>query len=219
MINFKVNEVIYPIIVTYKQVKNINLKINEQNKITISCPNDVPFKKVTLFLEKHQDWLTKRILDNEQKRQTLIYLNEETTVYLYGKRYQVIHTTIQEDHLKIVKDVIYLSSKQCFYRNFQEQLIALGYQALEKLDVKATMKVKRYKTRWGCCHHQTKEITLNEKLIALPMEIIDYVICHEISHLSVPNHSPSFYKTLSKICPNYKALRKQIKIYRLNSSR
>jgi len=43
------------------------------------------------------------------------------------------------------------------------------------------------------------------------VELIDYVILHELCHLRHRNHGPNFYKLLEEVCPDYKVLRKELK--------
>ncbi len=219
MIKITINQEEYPVIVTKKRIKNINLRINESNKITISCPSHYKEQDITDFITKHQNWLTSRILKNKQKSQDLIHLEDERSVYLFGNEYKVKQTLHKEDHLKIIDDTILIVSGMPIYVYYHHVLLEHASKLLDSHQIKATLKIKKYRSRWGCCKYQTREIILNEKLIALPWELIDYVIYHELSHLQVPNHSPSFYKSLSLLCPEYKKYRQVIKKYRIMNER
>ena len=42
-------------------------------------------------------------------------------------------------------------------------------------------------------------------------QVIDYVILHELCHTVVKNHSDEFWSLMAKVCPNYLALRKELK--------
>jgi predicted metal-dependent hydrolase len=50
------------------------------------------------------------------------------------------------------------------------------------------VSIKTQKSRWGSCS-KIKNLNFNLLLAALPYEIIDYVIIHELMHLKVLNHS------------------------------
>lgn len=68
------------------------------------------------------------------------------------------------------------------------------------------LKILRMKTRWGSC---TKEgvVILNPELVAAPKACIEYVIFHELCHLREKNHSPSFYRLLSRLVPEWESIR------------
>lgn len=67
-------------------------------------------------------------------------------------------------------------------------------------------KILRMNKRWGSC---TKEglVILNPELAAASKDCIEYVIFHELCHLRVRNHSPSFFRLLSRLVANWEALR------------
>jgi predicted metal-dependent hydrolase len=48
-------------------------------------------------------------------------------------------------------------------------------------------------------------------LIHFRPPVIDYVVAHELSHLRVMNHSPSFWSTVATVVPDYQELRAQLK--------
>ena len=67
------------------------------------------------------------------------------------------------------------------------------------------------KTRWGVYNRKNHTITLNSRLIEFDTEKIDYVITHELSHIIHFDHSEYFWQLVSKYCPNYKKIRKELK--------
>ena len=75
-----------------------------------------------------------------------------------------------------------------------------------------TLKIRFAKTRWGSMS-SSNSMMLNAKLIYANTAIIDYVIFHELCHVKHKNHGPKFYDLFEKILPNFKDMRKQIKIF------
>ena len=55
------------------------------------------------------------------------------------------------------------------------------------------------RTRWGVCNTKKKEITLNTLLIEKEVELIDYVIIHELCHFFEGNHSKDFWELVKSL--------------------
>ena len=67
-------------------------------------------------------------------------------------------------------------------------------------------------SRWGYCK-KNGEIIYNWQIIALPPRLAEYIILHEIIHLSEFNHQKGFHYKFSNIMPDYKQRRKDLKRY------
>lgn len=65
-------------------------------------------------------------------------------------------------------------------------------------------------TRWGSASADGS-IRLNWRLIHFRQAVIDYVVAHELSHLRVMDHSPTFWSTVATVVPDYRSLRAQLK--------
>jgi predicted metal-dependent hydrolase len=76
------------------------------------------------------------------------------------------------------------------------------------------VSIRGQRTRWGSCSGKNN-ISLNIKLVALPAELSDYVILHELVHTKIHNHSRKFWKELDKYVGTGKAKAKRLKQYGL----
>jgi hypothetical protein len=65
-------------------------------------------------------------------------------------------------------------------------------------------------TRWASCSGQ-KCISLNPKLIFLPMHFVRYVFLHELAHTAHPDHSKRFWAYLARLEPDCRLLDKQLR--------
>lgn len=71
-------------------------------------------------------------------------------------------------------------------------------------------KVKNMRSRWGSCSSD-KVIVLNMWLVQLPLDLQEYVICHELAHLNHQHHQSDFWGEVEGMLPNYKQHRKSLK--------
>ncbi len=65
-------------------------------------------------------------------------------------------------------------------------------------------------TRWGSARADGA-IRLHWRLVHFRMDVIDYVVAHELSHLRVMDHSPRFWDTVGSVVPHYAQLKGQLK--------
>lgn len=68
------------------------------------------------------------------------------------------------------------------------------------------ISIRNQKWRWGSCS-RGGHICLNWRLVAMPEEVRDYVLIHELMHLKRMDHSPAFWKLVGAACPEYKKAR------------
>lgn len=72
------------------------------------------------------------------------------------------------------------------------------------------VRLKYNVSNWGSCSKRGN-INLSLRLLFAPMEVVDYVIIHELSHLLELNHSPRFWSIVEKADPTYRAKEKWLK--------
>ena len=83
---------------------------------------------------------------------------------------------------------------RCYH---QLPMSILPFRALPEL------KIRKMRSRWGSCSSR-HVITLNSLLIRYDEAVIDTVIFHELCHLWEFNHSPRFYRLLTRLTPDWK---------------
>lgn len=72
------------------------------------------------------------------------------------------------------------------------------------------LRLSSARTRWGSCSHHGG-ISLNWRLVFMPLAIIDYVVAHELAHLREMNHSPRFWSVVEQLCPDWRARRLELR--------
>jgi predicted metal-dependent hydrolase len=63
--------------------------------------------------------------------------------------------------------------------------------------------------KWGYCTREGR-LSFSWQLAALPDRLKEYVVYHELTHLLEFNHSPSFRRKLASVCPDFRALEREL---------
>ena len=69
---------------------------------------------------------------------------------------------------------------------------------------------KNQKTRWGSCSSQ-RNLNFNWRLVLAPLEVLDYVVVHELCHLLEMNHSSDFWALVEQQIPDHKKWRRWLR--------
>ena len=74
----------------------------------------------------------------------------------------------------------------------------------------AKIRISSARTRWGS-YSSKGTLSFTWRLVMAPLEIIDYVVVHELCHSKELNHSKAFWAQVESILPYYKRRRKWLK--------
>lgn len=77
-----------------------------------------------------------------------------------------------------------------------------------------SLKLSSAATRWGSAS-ANGSLRLNWRLVHLELELIDYVVVHELSHLREMNHGPEFWRVVASVMPDYEPRRQRLRRVRL----
>jgi predicted metal-dependent hydrolase len=74
------------------------------------------------------------------------------------------------------------------------------------------VSIKDHRSRWGSCSSK-KNLNFNYRLAFIPVELVDYVVVHELCHLVEFNHSPNFWSKVEELLPDYELRKKALGTY------
>lgn len=189
--------------VQYGIRKKISLHIDSMGFITVKAPNDTSKEMVMSAVKHHGNTILEKLHAIAEARETPKTREyQDKGQFLHLGKYVFLHELIEtnelnEEELKINLKKFYFSS--C--KKVVGERIKI-YQTQLKVKPK-TIEVDESKTKWGSCSSD-KKITFNYRLAMAPIEVIDYVIIHELCHLLHMNHDRSFWRRVGSIMPDYK---------------
>ena len=211
------------ILVQYKLVKNITVRINANNGIRMSVPYKITDRQLCSFMEQHEDWL--RAKTEQLAQQLERYVMGEIPfdgeyIWLWGEklkccfevdkkagisfwqtpdclRFIAPHELTAEQKLELVES--------WYMYQIREEGRRLLDSWQSKMGVHYTgLKVYTMKTRWGSCNVRSGRINLNALLACWPKQCLELIVVHELTHLLEANHGQHFHALMSTHLPDWK---------------
>ena len=205
--------------VTKKNLKNSYISITNDAQIILKTPK-VSEHFIFDLLNKKESWIRKKY--TEALINQSMQINIEDEVLLFGEIYsidmpQALELRKKLQRLKIPsKEKIY----KCYNSFYKEQSVQYITKRVEYyselMECKyVTLKFRKMKSRWGSCS-SSKILTFNTELMKIEKVLIDYVVVHELAHLTHMNHSKVFHSLVDKYLQDSKEYRKKLKKLRIS---
>lgn len=206
--------------IIYKNRKSIGIFMDFYGQTEVHAPKGTSIEAIQHELESKWTWIIQK--SKEMKERTSdpkqkVYDHGETFLYM-GAAYPIIISADVEqnqDYVVFEKDRIHVHVKQhqddavrqALKRFYYQQCKASVetririYQSEFKMKPRA-IRIVDDQSNWGTCNSRL-ELTFNWKLAMAPIEVIDYVVVHELCHMVHLNHDRSFWRLVGKILPDY----------------
>ena len=193
--------------------RTIGLEITQEAKLVVRAPHHVSQKDIESIIFKKRNWILEKQKFFQQRKSEYPakrFVNGESFYYL-GKTFRL--RLIDEAGIRLTD---HLEFSKCLLPNARENLVQ-WYKtcAYEKIKERvnryskiiglpySTIKISNAQKRLGSCSVKGN-LNFSWRLIMAPLEIIDYVVVHELIHLEEKNHSPGFWNKVGVILPDYK---------------
>ncbi len=214
----------------YKRAKHARLRRTKYGELVLVLPKKFYYSKkyIVSLLQAQEEWIYKTAtnytyidknslpkLDKELNFQALqeiwsiLYpisgsLTKKLTVDSRQNTISIAGVNSDEEIIKLIKGFVRAKAKSFLLARLDFCCEKYGFDLKNE-----TKRISFAKTRWGS--YTKKTITLNARLIFLPIELVDYVIVHELCHAIHLNHSKDFYSLLEQKIPQHEKLKQEMK--------
>ena len=199
--------------------------------LEVSAPRWVSVGEVELALREKADWIARKLMEMDERQQQLgaarIDWRDGVVIPYLGADVQVVLDSTQAlkkgaAHLDgaVLRLGLPLHADAAQIRDaaqawLMRQAKVLFTQRLDHFAPQLQVQWRKLSlssaaTRWGSAGADGG-IRLNWRLIHHKLDIIDYVVAHELSHLRVMNHSPQFWETVESVVPDYAKRRRVLR--------
>lgn len=212
-------------------MKNIRIRIKSDGSVRVSADTSVPVNIIEDFVRRKADWIytnCKKCTEYD-KNKHIPTLHNGSAVRIFGEKLTVVlvksgnEQCFRQDNRLFIcladdSDETKMQLLLCSYlaeygRKVLKNYYDLYYPVINYTGRKPDLTLKMLKSKWGHCDYAKNEIMLNFALCGVPLKLCEYVVVHELVHLLVPNHSPLFYETGSRILPDFRERNKEMKNY------
>ncbi len=177
-----------------KNIKHVYLRVLNPNLIQIKTNIYYTLNDAKLLIQKKIDWISTSILKLEKKS-----INEDEFLYLGVRK------KLEEFKIKNI-DNFYKKEILKYFPNLVDDYA-------KKMNLFPTsIKYRKNKRTWGSCNYKNG-LNFNILLMKFPIELMEYVVIHELAHIKHKNHSKKFWDLVEEFCPNYKQREKIFKSF------
>jgi len=206
---------------TRSKRRTIALIVERDGTLTVRAPLRATRAAIESFICQKEDWIvrTREKLKSLNPTPARQYVDGETFPYLGSffdlKLVRSQRPALQFDNGFTLDQSGHKKAEQTFISWYKERALDV---ISERVRVYAErygftpkqVKVTSAKTRWGSCS-SSGTLNFTWRLVMAPLDVIDYVVVHELVHLQVKNHSSKFWKAVEVMEPDYKEKRKWLK--------
>lgn len=194
----------------------------EQGAVTVVVPEHIDDERIELLLKQKRQWVIQKLALQREVMTPSIrqFVSGESIPYL-GRNYRLKVISGHFKPAKLVngslvvtvptgsgqKYMIRNAVVRWYRRHAETKLTDKVKRFAHMMDVNPkSVGIKEFKSRWGSCL-KSGHIDFNWKIIMSPNRMVDYVVVHELCHLTHFDHSSQFWKEVERYIPDYEQCR------------
>ncbi len=196
--------------------KTLSIYIERDGSVSVLAPDSSSDTDIEEVIKKKEyqiykllaEWETTNIYKVERE-----FVNGQSFMYR-GKNYRLEITSEKQTALLILKNGYFLlnknhknKAKQLFIDFYKEKGMPKIIERVEKyknrLDVVPfQIRIMELKNRWASCSIKGN-LNFHWKCILAPLDVLSYIVVHELVHLKIDNHTKQFWNEVDKVMPDY----------------
>jgi len=208
------------------KLKHIYLSFNDEGNLVIKSPK-VSQKRIEQLLLKKSSWINKSREKLQEKKGKALDFTKECTLYFLGEPHLLKVVKYEKKRTKLTFDGDLFT---LFYHTYDERIFQKHIDNFYKEEAKATIphiveewskkmglfannvSFRKTKRQWGSCSGKN-DLSFNTMMMKLPLDVIQYIIVHELAHIKQKHHQKAFWGLVEQYLPEYKTQVKELKNY------
>jgi len=210
--------------VVYKDIKNLHIGVYPPvGRVRVAAPERLDEEQIRLAVIQRLPWIKRKrqqLQDAARQSRREMVTGESHFVWGVRIRLKVIerpgraHVEVDGDRLLLyVPDGTDVDARLKLLQDWQRKQLRLAVPPLlERWEPTIGHQVPRWsirrmKTKWGSCNHETGHIWFNLELAKKHPLCLEYIVVHEMTHLLERNHGERFTKLMDGFMSDWRSRR------------
>jgi predicted metal-dependent hydrolase len=200
--------------------KTYEIRVLSSGEIEVRVPLRTTNTQVSQLLQDKEAWIkAKQDEVRQQRREAHLFMPGETFLYL-GREYSLVlseraKVPLEYDNIFVLSKDYQKNARQLFEQWYRKRAKAVLQERVNVLAQRnslspAKVRISSARTRWGSCSG-SGSLSFTWRLVMAPIEVVDYVVIHELAHLIERNHSSKFWEQVERMMPDYRTHREWLK--------
>lgn len=206
------------------KLKHIYLSFNDEGSLVIKSPK-VSQRRIEQLLLKKASWINNSRQKLQIKKGKKVDFSQESELYFLGESHSLKLLVYEKKRTRLTFDGDSFTLSYSVYdenifqkhidRFYKEE--AMTYIPKIVKEWSGTMKLthnklsfRKTKRQWGSCSSKN-DLSFNTMMMKLPLDVIQYIVVHELAHIKHKNHRKSFWQLVETYLPKYKTQVNELK--------
>lgn len=210
--------------VVYSDRKTLSIIVERDRSLLVRAPRNMSAEEIQQLVDEKSLWIYEKIRHPQKYPPEPVkkeFATGETILYL-GRNYRLEIADETTDGIQF-DSRFYISRRQkvhaaelfqaWYMERAREKLLPRIRHFAETMGVTyERLLISDLKYRWASCTPKNN-LNFNWRIIKAPMNVVDYLIVHELAHLLEPNHTAKFWNIIAVQVPEYEKPKEWLRSY------
>ncbi len=203
------------IVVKKSNRKTVSIFVERDGSVSALVPETLTTNDIKEIMISKSYQIHKNLAEWKQLNERNIireYVSGQSFMYM-GRNYRLKVVNEPLGMVVFNKGTFYLGKNEVskgdiYFKDFykgklEKKIVPIIKLYEERLGVKSNqIKVMELQHRWASCTEKGN-LHFHWKCAMAPIDVLNYIVAHELTHLIHMNHSQAFWNELDKVIPNY----------------
>ncbi len=219
----------YTVVRSPRRKKTIEITLDAQEGVLMAVPSRTSGEEIEAVMRKRAAWIVRKasseVLDPRPRRfedgDCLLFLGREVMLSVEPVESKNVSVELDRRGLRLRVPIDLSGAERLsrirseltdWYKGRAEHVLTEAVECWQRKLGRSPSNIfiRSQSRRWGSCASDDT-LRFNWRIVMAEPALVDYVVVHELAHLSVHNHSRKFWDEVANAMPDYTVRRRKLK--------